>query len=87
MYKKSLFSKYLFFSLAMGVKIYIWTEEYENVGHGSMTLSDGITHISWWPKKDKEMTPNQSWVRLILGLSTLNFKQLSMIRTISSIDS
>ncbi|XP_071148903.1 multifunctional-autoprocessing repeats-in-toxin-like [Mytilus edulis] len=45
----------------MGVKMYIWTEGDENVGHGSMTLSDGITHISWWPKKDKEMTTNQSW--------------------------
>lgn len=38
MYRKSLFSKYLFCSLAtMGVKIYIWTEGDENVGHGSMT--------------------------------------------------
>lgn len=61
MYRKSLFNKYLFCSLAtMGVKIYIWTEGDENVRHGSMTLSDGITHISWWPKKDKEMTPNRS---------------------------
>ncbi|CAC5412310.1 unnamed protein product [Mytilus coruscus] len=45
----------------MSVKIYIWTEGDENVGHGSMTLSDVITHISWWPKEEKEMTANQSW--------------------------
>ena len=33
-------------------KIYIWEAGNGNVGHGSMTLSDG-THISWWPKDDK----------------------------------
>ena len=32
-----------------------------NVGHGSMTLSDG-THISWWPKEDKQKTSKQNWV-------------------------
>lgn len=36
----------------MTEKIYIWEAGNGNVGHGSMTLSDG-THISWWPKDDK----------------------------------
>ncbi|VDI53153.1 Hypothetical predicted protein [Mytilus galloprovincialis] len=44
----------------MGVKIYIWAEGGGNVGHGSMTLSDG-THISWWPKEDKAKSANQRW--------------------------
>ncbi|KAL3855676.1 hypothetical protein ACJMK2_014895 [Sinanodonta woodiana] len=36
----------------MPIKVYVWLPHGDNVGHSSMTLSDG-THISWWPS-DKE---------------------------------
>ncbi|KAL3854998.1 hypothetical protein ACJMK2_014230, partial [Sinanodonta woodiana] len=32
----------------MPIKVYVWFPHSDNVGHSSMTLSDG-THISWWP--------------------------------------
>ncbi|KAL3855326.1 hypothetical protein ACJMK2_014542 [Sinanodonta woodiana] len=32
----------------MPIQVYIWLPQGDNVGHSSMTLSDG-THISWWP--------------------------------------
>ena len=39
----------------MVVRIYIWDQAGGNVGHASIKLGNG-THISWWPKDDKNKT-------------------------------
>lgn len=39
----------------MVVTVYVWLQRGQNVGHGSLALSDG-TYISWWPSEDKNKT-------------------------------
>jgi hypothetical protein len=43
----------------MGATIFVWYPRGENVGHGSMALSDG-TYISWWPSGDVFDSPAAS---------------------------
>ncbi|KAK3582636.1 hypothetical protein CHS0354_001681 [Potamilus streckersoni] len=54
----------------MPIKFYVWLPHGDNIGHSSMTLSDG-THISWWPS-DQELKKKSSLMSMLISPASLN---------------